>query len=47
MDAYTLAVEKSSAKVWATSAIEKNLPNVNNHPTGEKPPNLVTLLEWR
>jgi hypothetical protein len=28
----------------ATSVIFKEMPKVNNHPTGENSPNLVTLL---
>jgi hypothetical protein len=39
----TLTVEKSSAKIWATSVIFEKLPKVNNHPKGENSPNLDTL----
>jgi hypothetical protein len=30
--------------MWATSAIQKTLTKVNNHPLGENSTNLVTLL---
>jgi hypothetical protein len=36
-------VEKEAQKVWAASVIFK-LPKRNNHPVGEKSPNLVTLV---
>jgi hypothetical protein len=36
---------KSSQEMWATaSVIFKNMPKVNNHPTAENSPNLVTLV---
>jgi hypothetical protein len=40
---YNLNFGKSSFKMWATSAIIKSLPKVNNPPLGENLPNLVTL----
>jgi hypothetical protein len=36
-------VVKINGKKWATSAIFKKLPKVNNHPMSENSPNLVTL----
>jgi hypothetical protein len=37
-------VEKSIPKIWATSAIFKNLAKIPKvSPTGENSPNLVTL----
>jgi hypothetical protein len=34
---------KRSKKIWTIFVIKK-LPKVNNHPSGENSPNLVTLL---
>jgi hypothetical protein len=42
-------VEKSSTKIWATSAMFEKLPNINSRPIGENSPNLVNLKptnEW-
>jgi hypothetical protein len=39
----SFTVNKSSPIIWATSVIFKRLSKVNNHPIGEKSPNLVTL----
>jgi hypothetical protein len=32
-------------KMWDTSTIFKIISKVNNHPLGEKSPNVVTLVE--
>jgi hypothetical protein len=37
-------VAKSSPKICATSVIFKRMAKVNNRPSGENSPNLVTLL---
>jgi hypothetical protein len=40
----TCAVVKNGPTIWATFVIFKNHPRVNNRPTGENSPNLVTLI---
>jgi hypothetical protein len=40
-------VEKSSPRIFATSAIFKKLPKGKNRPIGENSANLVTLLIYR
>jgi hypothetical protein len=37
-------MEKSSPRLLAVSVIFEKPPKVNNHPTGEYSPNLVTLI---
>jgi hypothetical protein len=40
-------MEKSSAKICATTVIFKTLPKVNNHQLDKNSPNLVTLVAWQ
>jgi hypothetical protein len=40
----TFSEEKSTPKMWGTSAIFRMLPIVNNRPMGDNSPNLVILF---
>jgi hypothetical protein len=39
-----ITVEKSRPTMWNAFVINKKVPKINNHPMGEKWPNLVTLI---
>jgi hypothetical protein len=43
---HNLNLGKKCLKMWATSLIFKNTPKVNNHPMGEKLPNLEPTFEF-
>jgi hypothetical protein len=42
---HNLNCGKKQPTMWATSVFKKTLSRVNNHPSGENSPDLVTLIQ--